>query len=453
MNTPFNHKRLNAANISYAVWLGLGLLATAFSYLCILPLFRPRGDFLWGHYRLKDIMVGMPVALATLFVTMVLASPSRHRWPLSLRLTSVFISVIGVLFLSDTVYALIVQGAWRQNFWLDQAHISRAYSEPDSELGFVRKPGVVWRGFVPELNRSVEYQTDENGFRNPTGLTRADIVFLGDSFTEAGQVSDQQSFPQRIASASGLRSVNLGRGAYGPQQELIVLKRFGLAYQPRVVVWQLFEGNDLTDANIFAGWKTNSEQTTSLGERYFQNSLLAQWLTKTRVRDRDIPEVTLRYRDGTTQRTALRYSYNPSQPEDIPIGFAETVQAIEQGQRLCQSRGIQLLIVFVPTIVRVMEPYISFDGVEDQLRFLPEGLRDDKNDFGGRIEQLCAQIGCSFIDGFAAFRQVAASDNRGLYIPDDEHLDTRGHEVIAQLVVDWLRSRKIINSHTGAAAE
>ena len=451
MNTSVSQRPLEA-NIPPAVWLGLGLLALAFIYLWILPLVRPRGDFLWGYYRLKDILLGFPVALATLFATVVLATPAKHRKALSLRLASVFISVVAVVFLCDAVYAFILQGALRPNFWLDQAHIPRAYSEADSELGFVRKPLVVWRGSIPELNRSVEYRTDENGFRNPTGLKRADIVFLGDSFTEGGHISEEQSFPQRIAKASGLTSVNLGRGAYGPQQELIVLKRYGFAYQPRVVVWQLFEGNDLTDANIFAGWKKNPQQSISLSQRYFNNSFLAKWLGKTRL-DPDVTLVTFRYRDGRTQRTALLYAYEPSQPANIPVGFAETMQALEEGQRLCQSRGIELIVVFIPTMVRVMEPDISFDRVEDQLRYLPEGVRDVDNDFSARTERYCAQIGCSFLDGFAALRKAAAIDNNQLYIIGDEHLDTRGHEVISQLVVDWLHSRNLIKPITGTTGQ
>ncbi len=447
MNTSVSQRRLELSQTPFAVWLGLGLLATAFCYLCILPLFRPRGDFLWGYYRLKDLLLGMPVALATLFAAAVLVSPSKYRWPLLLRLTSVFVSVVAVIFLCDIVYAFIL---YRPDFWLDQAHIPRAYSAPDSELGFVRKSGVYWRGDIPEMNRSIEYRTDEHGFRNPDGVKRADIVFIGDSFTEAGQVSDEQSFARLVASASGLTSVNLGRGVYGPQQELIVLKRYGLAYQPRVVVWQLFEGNDLTDADIFAGWKKDPNQTPPFRERYFNHSFLAQWLSRTRLKER-VPLVTLRQRDGTSQRIPLRYRYDPSQPEDLPIGTAETLQAIEEGRRLCESRGIKLVILFVPTMVRVMEPDISFDRVEDQLRYLPEGVPGDKKDFSGRTEEFCVQMGCAFVDAFAAFRQAAASDNRGLFIPGDEHLDIRGHEVIAQSMVNWLRSRNIMNPPTGAA--
>ena len=61
------------------------------------------------------------------------------------------------------------------------------------------------------------------------GSEQADIVFIGDSFTEAASVAEEDTFVRRVAKASGLKAVNLGRGAYGPQQELIVLKRYGLA--------------------------------------------------------------------------------------------------------------------------------------------------------------------------------------------------------------------------------
>ena len=436
-------------HVRVGTWLGLALLGLAFCYLWILPVFRPRGDFLWGYYRLKDLLAGIPVALATLFALAVLASPSNYRRPLALRLTSVFISAMAILFICDIAYALFVVGAWRPNFWLDQAHITRRYSIADRELGFVRKAGLSWRGHIPEVNRFIDYRTDEHGFRNPAGVQRADIVFIGDSFTEAGQVNEEGTFARQVANASRLSSVNLGRGAYGPQQELLVLKRYGLSYQPRVVVWQLFEGNDLTDARIFADWKTKPQQNVSLKERYFNNSFLAGLLSRTRLKDRDTPLVTLRHGDGTTQRIRIRYRYEPGQPADIPLGFAETRRVLEEGYRLCQSRGIQLMIILVPTMVRVLEPYISFDRVEDRLRYLPAGVPDDKKDFSGKTAELCAHVGCTFVDSFDALRQAAATDNRGLYIPDDEHLDVRGHEVIAQIVVEWLRSKHATIAETG----
>lgn len=441
MQSPAPTKTTNLTGPSWRALVGLILLAAAFIYVWILPLFRPRGDFLWGHYRLKDVYLGIPIGLATLCVLLMMVVPSRYRRSLSLRLVTLSIAILGAFFVCDATYALGVMGAWREDFWLDQAQISRRYSVADGELGFVRKPGVTWRGYVPEANKTIEYRTDENGFRNPPGMRKADIVFIGDSFTESGTMVEEDTFVRRVEKASGLRAVNLGRGAYGPQQELIVLQRYGLAFEPQVVVWQLFEGNDLDDAASFAEWKQSHQPMhTSLRERYFNNSFLAEWLKRTRVSDTG-QLVTLRSQQGAARRISIRYPYDPGQPAKIPHATQETLRAVEAGYRLCQSRGIQLLVVVVPTMVRVMEPDISFDRDEDRRRYLPDAIPGQK-DFSGRIEELCTQIGCSFVDSFGAMRQAIATGNRNPYIPNDEHLDISGHEVMTKVIIDWMQSRR-----------
>jgi hypothetical protein len=419
------------------------LLSAAFIYIWIIPLLRPRGDFLWGHYRLKDIYVGIPIALIALCVILVLAVPARYKRSLSLRLVTIAIAVLVALAICDAGYAFAVMGAWRSNYWLDQAHVPRRYSAADPELGFVRKPLVTWKGYVPDINRVVAYRTDENGFRNSPGQRHADVVFIGDSFTEAATVADEDTFVRRVAQSTGLSVVNLGRGAYGPQQELIVLKRFGLPYKPRVVVWQLFEGNDLADAEGFAEWKKNPQQVnTSLKERYFDNSLLKELLTNTRLHEQVGPPVTIRYHDGTVSRVNLRYRYEPDQPSSRLQGMSETLSSVEAGYRLCESNGIQLLVVFIPTMARVMAPNISFDHQEDQASYLPARGQAQK-DFSGTMQDLCARAGCNFVDSFAALRQAEADGNRNLYIPNDEHLDVGAHEVVSQIVAGWLRSKNI----------
>jgi hypothetical protein len=428
--------------LRWQIWFGV-LLAAAFTYVWLIPLFRPRGEFLWGHYRLKDIYLGIPIALATLCVTVVLVVPARYRRPLLLRLVTATVAILVALAICDAGYALGLMGALKANYWLDQAHIPRKYSVADAELGFVRKPYVSWNGYVREVNRVVEYRTDEHGFRNQPGQRRADVVFIGDSFTEAATVVEEETFVKRVAQATGLSTVNLARGAYGPQQELIVLKRYALAYEPRFVVWQLFEGNDLNDAETFAEWMKNPEQVnSSLKDRYFNNSLLREWLINTRSNDPgDGPKVTLRFHDGTVRRASLVYGYDPQQPSIMRRGMSETMNAIEAGYRLCESRGIQLLVVSVPTMVHVMAPSMDFDRVEEQERFLPAKKSDDEKDFSGTIEEFCARIGCTFVDSFAAMRQAIAHNNSKLYIPNNEHLDVAGHDVVSDIVVDWLRSK------------
>lgn len=126
------------------------------------------------------------------------------------------------------------------------------------------------------------------------------------------------------------------------------------------------------------------------------------------------------------------------------LGMTETMGAIETGYQLCKSRGIQLLVVYVPTMVRVMGPYINFDRVEDQTSYLPERVPEHK-DFSERIAELCGRIGCNFLDTSDALGQASADGSHSLYIPNDEHLDVGGHDVLAQVIAGWLRDKNIAN--------
>jgi hypothetical protein len=421
----------------------LALLWAASAYFWILPIWRPHGPYLWGHYRFTDIYIGLPVALITFCATLAALAPARLRRPLALRLTVMCVTFIVSMLAVDLIYSFVVVGAWRPNYWLDQAHINRRYSDADAELGFVRKPLIKWRGHVSGIEQLADYRTDEQGFRNPPGVRRADIVFIGDSFTEAASVEESETFAQRIAAETGVTVVNLGRGAYGPQQELIVLERYGLSYQPRVVVWQLFEGNDLGDVSNFAQWRSSPQPPTKpLLIRYFDNSLLRLPLERTWRSQSPNPRITLRYHDGTSQQMVIRYLYEPRQVEEAAFEFDETKKAIEAGYRLCQSRGIRLVIIHVPMMVRVMEPWIDFASAADRERALPGGSVNSPLDFANQLGAFCQQLGCPYLDLFTPLRNRAAADNRNLYIPTDEHLDTQGHEVVAQAVRQFLADIK-----------
>jgi hypothetical protein len=92
--------------------------------------------------------------------------------------------------------------------------------------------------------------TDADGFRNSLPEKAAyDIVALGDSFTRASGVATP--WTQKLAEYSGSDVLNLGEVGFGPQDELKVLRQYGLSKHPKWVVLAYFEGNDLYDASSF----------------------------------------------------------------------------------------------------------------------------------------------------------------------------------------------------------
>ena len=431
-------------------FVALTLLWLAAAYFWVVPLFKPRGLFGWGHYRLVDIYLGVPLLVIAVCATIFMAGPAGRRRKLTFQLAAISASVLITIAIADFGYAFVVEGAWTSahtDVWFDGEAITRKDDLPDEELGFVRKPGLSWQGRLSPEARYITYRTDENGFRNPSGVSKADVVFIGDSFTEAGSVPEEDTFVRKFGLRSKLRAVNLGRGYYGPQQELIILKRYGFRYDPGLVVWQIFEGNDLTDARRFAGWKANPDQHDSISLRYTKRSLIARWLGRTIPKDPGTPRF-FEDRSGQTHRLFLDYAYVPDQPAREPLAMAETKKAIEEGYRLCQSRGVKLLIIFVPIKVRVMAPYVRFNDAGDRDYYLPGGKLDSDSDFGSELAKFSKELGCPFLDMTSALRRRASEDNRFVYSTNqDSHLDVDGHSVVAQVLAEWMQA----NASTGFA--
>src|SRR6185436_465743 len=76
------------------------------------------------------------------------------------------------------------------------------------DLPFVRPPHLDWTGpstgdlsdgLRDAFTQTVRFRTDFEGFRNDTDATRAELAFLGDSNTEAGNVDVDQTFVARAA--------------------------------------------------------------------------------------------------------------------------------------------------------------------------------------------------------------------------------------------------------------
>lgn len=140
-----------------------------------------------------------------------------------------------------------------------------AFYRVDRERGYGLRPGAEgwWtregRGWV-RVNRA--------GFRGPEvpvapAPGRLRVAVLGDSFTEALQVNEAQTWVGRLADQlqrrpgcplrrshpSGVEVLNFGVGGYGTGQELLTWRRLVRPLRPQLVLLAVYLGNDLTDNN------------------------------------------------------------------------------------------------------------------------------------------------------------------------------------------------------------
>lgn len=133
----------------------------------------------------------------------------------------------------------------------------------DRERGFALRPGAegVWsregRGSV-RINQAGFRGADL--FEAPApGVLR--IAVLGDSFTEALQVDEQDTFVKRLQTSlsadsscalrrnfpGGVEVLNFGVGAYGTGQQLLTWRHLAKRYRPDWVILAVYPGNDFTD--------------------------------------------------------------------------------------------------------------------------------------------------------------------------------------------------------------
>ena len=96
---------------------------------------------------------------------------------------------------------------------------------------------------------SFDLRYDQHGFRNDEDMDRANVVVIGDSYVESPMLPNSALMTTALRKSLGTTVANLGVIGYGPEQELIVLKRYALNLQPKTIVWVFFEGNDLLQLN------------------------------------------------------------------------------------------------------------------------------------------------------------------------------------------------------------
>lgn len=288
--------------------------------------------------------------------------------------------------------------------------------------------------FPRDASRRVAVRYDRNGFRNAADLDKADIVVIGDSYIEAPMIRDKALSTTVLAGLQGRTVANLGNSGYGPQQELAVLKRFGLPLRPEVVVWAFFEGNDLSNVEEYPGKAARVARQHALWQdfwfRSLSRNLLALYFRPQNqcVPNARIQEYRAEFSDENNSSSPVFFA--PSEVVSYPEETVREVQSyLREAYELCRDRHIRFMVVFVPEKYRVYHDLSNVRLSTDELRSwtvhdLPRLLRRLLADLSPDIE---------YIDLTPALK---AESRKGIatYLPDDTHWTADGHRVAAEAI-------------------
>ena len=429
--------------------LASGLVLTGFGLAAAwwLPLEKPAtalGRF--SHWQLLALVVAAALFASFLFLVVV---PGHRRRGIGLRLAAVWLGTLSAVSVVEAVCWLWPPGDPERNPWYVNAQPAEdglPFRRPAGIRWTGRMPGDMTYGFDPTASL-ISLSTDENGFRNSPTPHRADVVFLGDSYTEGSGVEDAECFVRLVASELDLSAANLGRSAYSPGPELAVLKHYAVPLKPECVIWQVCESNDLEDGATWYYWNQNGRPPFFAEGEQNRRTRVEAWKSRSPTWQfysalRSWPWEG-RFRLGSGESVAVRF-FRPLLavyhcPRNHP-GWRVTVDALSRGQEILQQEGTRLLVVLVPLKLRVLGPLVDLPQKTRSELFgqwnAPEG-----DTWSNYLAVFCQGRNLEFLDLTSAFSQAAA-DGELPFLPYDTHLSPEGHKIAAREIVEALARQR-----------
>lgn len=314
----------------------------------------------------------------------------------------------------------------------------------DREAGWVPRPG--FDAVVSEPESRSHLRINSLGLRGPEPDRASDRqgrwLVVGDSFTLALQVEEQQAFPALLDQALPQQVLNGGVDDYSTWQATRWYQRVDEALDVGTVVLLFFMGNDPLD---------NTHRLD------FDHSVLPEslaGLTRAQVLQRRVgglpPPLSssqllgrLSLWRSTWGRTSDdRWLMDEIvvemmrlwllEPAALEAHLAPTRQALQELRDVTAAREDRLLVALAPPLFHV--------SLEDRTRWLgelgPRGLRPSHQEFDATPLALTAMLddlGIASCDLSPAMQEAEAAGEQA-YLRYNRHWTPRGHEIAAQAI-------------------
>jgi hypothetical protein len=274
---------------------------------------------------------------------------------------------------------------------------------------------------------------DWHGFRNATDLKSAGIAMIGDSLIEGMTIPVPQIVTSLLGGLEGEVVANFGQFGYGPQQELVVLRRYGLPLHPKTVVWVFSEATDLSDA---VGYRDLMRDPPGFWTFFVQRSFTrAMYHAIGRLfaarKPPAVERVGVLQTTGSQLRVYFSFPAHPLTASEME-GLEETRHAIATAHQLAAAQGARFVFVYVPEKFRAFHDFCQFPSQSEcrtwVLSDLPQAMRIT-------IAGISPDIG--YLD-LTPYMVDAVKRGVAPYYTDDGHWSPEGHRVAAEAIHQYL---------------
>lgn len=268
-------------------------------------------------------------------------------------------------------------------------------------------------------------ETDTLGFRmaGQAASRRPKILVLGDSFTFAREVSQDETYYARLATELDAELFVYACEGYGTLQEYMVLERYIDDIEPDLLVWQ-FCWND------FIGNAVELERQSA----YNNNGMRRPYLSADGEVRYATPKAFGGLRSFAQRRSRLIYSV--LYRVDLLLGLSASETTVEDriessgGEMRAYSRSVATTktLLAMARERAVQMPMLAFD-VETRLPYSEDFAR------------ICAEVGIEVAGDVGGAVAAAAARGEVVKAQDGAHWNAAGHRICAETLLPVLRER------------
>ncbi|MEW6387797.1 MAG: SGNH/GDSL hydrolase family protein [Thermodesulfobacteriota bacterium] len=283
----------------------------------------------------------------------------------------------------------------------------------------------------------VDNTTNQDGFKvfgdNPSGRRR--ILFIGDSYTQAIDISNNKTYYGLIAQR--LKDVTVfayGVGSYGTLQEYLIIDEFIDRIKPDILLLQFccndFINNDydLDKASYLNNCGTMRPYLDSQGNIFYKNPKHLYI----------IPDILFNYSrlifyiSNTANRLLSLINQNKSielvihREGPTHAGFTRSLETTKRILGMIQTRAAG--VDFYTFSVDIMQPFYD------------------------EYKKLCASEGYKFIDGIPHALQEYEGKGLVARVADKSHLNELGHRIVADKILDYFQAQGVLKASRPSVA-
>lgn len=221
---------------------------------------------------------------------------------------------------------------------------------PSMNRGHPTRGYTLRAGFEGESAYGIPFRVSAQGFRTPqvavpkpAGTKR--VLVLGDSVTWGAGVREEETFARKLEHALGaelacpVEVVNAGVSGYGTLEELDVLEREGIGFEPDVVLVYYVE-NDNQSVSHLQGGIASFLKDQLVYRSYLIGATLYAWRNA-------------RWKVEAARGGGAREAYRADQGEwDARPGTAASLAALRSIAAIGRERGVRVLVASHPNVLR-----------------------------------------------------------------------------------------------------